>query len=210
VPVQLKLVRVAPDKTVEAAVVVDKAISLTPNEIERTPVPVEANNPVCKVNPFRDSAPAVNVVVSVDPIVKVLPKDQPPAALLNVIGAFIDTPLVVIVLPVVEELNVIAPVLDQTVPATKDILPDTARVGVVPVAKVTVPADTVISKQSKAPVIVTVYVPAWSKNTESAAVGTEAPPAPPEVALQLVVRVVFQVPAPPRQYLFAMLNSPCF
>jgi hypothetical protein len=33
-------------------------------------------------------------------------------------------------------------------------------VGAEPVAKVTVPADTVISKQVNAPVIVTVYVPA--------------------------------------------------
>jgi hypothetical protein len=35
-----------------------------------------------------------------------------------------------------------------------------------------------------------------SKNTLSAAVGTEAPPAPPDVADQLVVLVLSQVPVP--------------
>ena len=60
------------------------------------------------------------------------------------------------VLPVVVALKVSAPVAVHTVPATKDILPEMAKVGPVPVAKVTVPADTVMSKQVKAPVIVTV------------------------------------------------------
>jgi len=53
-------------------------------------------------------------------------------------------------------LNVMAPVLDQTVLAIKLIPPEMASVGVVPVANVTVPADTVILKQANAPVIVTV------------------------------------------------------
>ena len=48
------------------------------------------------------------------------------------------------------------PVLLHTVPASKDIDPLIASVGLVPVANVTVPADTVISRQVKAPVIVTV------------------------------------------------------
>jgi hypothetical protein len=56
----------------------------------------------------------------------------------------------------VVELNVIVPVLLQTVAATNDMLPEMANVGVVPVANVTVPADTVMLKQAKAPVIVTV------------------------------------------------------
>jgi hypothetical protein len=42
--------------------------------------------------------------------------------------------------------------------------------------------------------------------TSSALVGTEAPPAPPEVADQFVVLVEFQVPEPPTQYLVAMLT----
>lgn len=73
----------------------------------------------------------------------------------KVIEAFIVTPLVLIVL-LATGLRVIRPVLFHTVPASNDILPDTASVGVVPVANVTVPADTVISKQVNAPVIVTV------------------------------------------------------
>ena len=52
-------------------------------------------------------------------------------------------------------MNVIAPVLVQVMPIN-DIDPEIASVGVVPVAKVTEPADTVISAQVNAPVIVTV------------------------------------------------------
>jgi hypothetical protein len=65
-------------------------------------------------------------------------------------------PLVVIVFPVVVALNVIAPPELHTVPASKDIEPLIANVGAVPVANVTVPADTVISRQVNAPVQVTV------------------------------------------------------
>jgi len=85
-----------------------------------------------------------------------------------------------------------------------DILPEIAKVGVVPVEKLTVPAVTLKSRQVSAPVIVTVYVADWSKNTESEAVGTLAPDDPPEVADQLAVLDVLQVPLPPTQYLFAM------
>jgi len=73
---------------------------------------------------------------------------------------FMVTPFVVTVLPAIVDEKFIAPVLDQTVPTASDIDPRILRVGVVPVANVTVPADTVISRHAKAPVIVTVYVPA--------------------------------------------------
>jgi hypothetical protein len=53
--------------------------------------------------------------------------------------------------------------------------------------------------------MVTVYVPAWSKKTLSATVGTLAPLGPPLLALQLVVLVVFHVPVPPTQYLSAII-----
>jgi hypothetical protein len=43
-----------------------------------------------------------------------------------------------------------------------------------------------------------------SKNTLSDAVGTDAPPVPPEVADQLVVLVESQVPVPRIQYLSAI------
>ena len=89
------------------------------------------------------------------------------------------TPFVVMVFPVVVALNVIAPVAFQVMPAARVIDPETASVGDVPVAKVGVSAETVMSRQSIAPVIVTVYaaVPLElaSKKTLSAAVGTAAP-----------------------------------
>jgi hypothetical protein len=137
---------------------------------------------------------------------KALPNVQPPPTPLNVIdpvekAPVIAVPLVVIVFPVVVALNVTGPVALQTVPAISDIEPLMANVGDVPVANVTVPADTVISRQVNAPVQVTVYVPAWSKNTESAAVGTDAPLGPPDEVDQFVVDEVFHVPAPPTQYL---------
>jgi len=155
-PVQVNPVAVAIDNTRLVAVVVDKIILLEPNAMERVLALLELNKPVDKLNPFRFNAPDVSVVVRVDNSVNVLPSDQLPEAPLNVTAPFKVVPLVVIVLPVVVELNVIAPVLDQTVPASSDILPDTESVGVVPVANVTVPDDTVISKQVNAPVIVTV------------------------------------------------------
>ncbi len=92
------------------------------------------------------------------PQVKALPSIQPPPTLpsLNVTAPAIETPFVVTVLPVDVELNVIAPVLLHTVPANSVMEPRTFNVGDVPVANVTVPADTVMSRQFKAPVMVTV------------------------------------------------------
>jgi len=116
------------------------------------------------------------------------------------------TPLVVIVLPVVVALNVIVPLLLHTVPVSNVKDPLTVREGDTPFAKVTVPAVTVRSKQVNPLDNVTVYVPVRSKNTESAAVGADAPLAPPGVADQLVVEVVLQVPEPPTQYLLAMFR----
>jgi len=57
---------------------------------------------------------------------------------------------------VVVELNVIAPVELHTVPANSVMEPRMFNVGDVPVANVTVPADTVMSRQANAPVMVTV------------------------------------------------------
>jgi hypothetical protein len=76
---------------------------------------------------------------------------------------------------------------------------------VVPV-NVTVPAVFVMANAVRLPVppIVTVYVAAWSNMATSAAVGTEAPDAPPLVADQFVVDDAFHVPVPPTQYLFAI------
>ena len=73
-----------------------------------------------------------------------------------VIGAPIVTVFVVTVglLPV----NVISPVALHTVAEISDIDPATFSAPVL--VKVTVPADTVMSRQLRVPLIVTVYVPA--------------------------------------------------
>jgi hypothetical protein len=101
-------------------------------------VPVNTRNPVVPV------------------LVKALPNVQPPPKPLRSTDPDIETPLVVIVLPVVVELNVTLPVELHTVPASNVIEPRTFSDGPVPVAKVTVPAETVIFRQFSAPVIVTV------------------------------------------------------
>jgi hypothetical protein len=157
VPVQVNPVAVANDSTVCAAVGCTNTMLLAPNAIDLVAVPEDANIPVVRSNPFNDKAPLVMVTVAVLTVVNALPKDQAPATPLKlIVAALNEVPLVVIVLPVVVELNVIPPVLLHTVPATNDMLPETANVGVVPVANVTTPADTVISKHNNAPVIVTV------------------------------------------------------
>jgi hypothetical protein len=95
-------------------------------------------------------------ILSVLGVVKALPSVQPPPIPLNATTPLIVVPFVVTVFPVVVALNVIVPVVGQRVPAISDIDPLIANVGVVPSANVTVPADTVISRQVNAPVQVTV------------------------------------------------------
>jgi hypothetical protein len=102
--------------------------------------------------------PAVTVIPSIAVVVSALLNVQAPPAPLNVKGAANETPFVVRVFPVVVALNVIRPVAVHNVPANSVIEPLTARVPVL--ENVTVPADTVKSRHSNAPVNVTVYVPA--------------------------------------------------
>jgi hypothetical protein len=65
------------------------------------------------------------------------------------------------------------------------------------IERATMPVDTV-----------TVFAPlAASKKTSSAAVGTAAPLAPPDVVAHLPVAVAFQVLVPPTQNLLAMAYS---
>ena len=160
VPVQENAYASDIDNTVVAAVVCTNAILPDPNATERVLPLLELNMPVVNVKLPKFNVPLVNVVVLVADVVNALPNVHAPPDPLNVTAPLKTTPLVVTVLPVVVALNVVVPVLFHTVPATSDILPDTASVGAEPVAKVTVPADTVISKQVNAPVFVTVYVPA--------------------------------------------------
>jgi hypothetical protein len=103
------------------------------------------------------NVPAVKIKIEVETL-NALPRVQPPPTPLKVINASgaMATPFVVIVRPVDVDVNVILPVELHTVPANSDMEPRTFSVGDVPVANVTVPADTVMSRQAKAPVIVTV------------------------------------------------------
>ena len=159
-PVQENPLALGRFSTVVPGVVCTNAILPEPNATLRVFVLLELNIPVVNVKLPKFNEPFVSVTVLVADVVKALPNVHAPATPLNVTEPPKATPLVVTVLPVVVALNVVVPVLFHTVPASSDILPDTASVGAEPVAKVTVPADTVISKQVNAPVIVTVYVPA--------------------------------------------------
>jgi hypothetical protein len=100
-----------------------------------------------------DRIPVVEELPIVRPL---LVKDHAPPTPLNEIFEFIVLPPEFIVLPVVVELKVIVPLMFHTVPASNDIDPRMLRAGDVPCANVTVPADTVMSRQFKVPVMVTV------------------------------------------------------
>ena len=121
-------------------------------EEAKEPTIVTLKLPVSKV-PFVTAIPA-----PVAFMVMALPRVQPPPTPLKLITVRppMVTPLVVTVFPVVVALNVIEEVEDQVPPASKVKEPLTVNDGVVPVANVTVPAETVKSRQVKAPVRVTV------------------------------------------------------
>jgi hypothetical protein len=117
------------------------------------------------------------------------------------------------VLPVVVALNVVKPVyvLVRFV-GGNERLPDTVKPILFP-ASVIVPSRPLIVKflqtLGEADMVTVKFpVPVFelaSKNTLSAAVGTEAPLTPPEEADHLVVLDELQEPVPPTQYLSAML-----
>jgi hypothetical protein len=160
----------------------------------------ELNEEQVREKLFRFKVPAVKVkapagVVSAPPRVRVAP------APFTVIGQAKLLPLVVVVPVPVKD---IVPVADQVVLATIVKLVEQL---IVPVDEnVNNPEPVVFRlRQLSAPVSVTVPVPERASNiTSSAIVGTDAPPAPPEVADQFVVDVVVQEPVPPRQYLSAI------
>ena len=169
-------------------------------------VPVAVVNLTAAVNvfPFKFNVPLVNVIAPTP--VNAVPNAQDPLTLLNVTAPR-ETPLVVIVLPVVVALNVVAPEYERVKFVDGNVkLPDTVNPILVP-ARVIVPSkpDAVKSLQTLGVfAIVTVNAVAntfefASKNTLSAAVGTDAPPAPPDVADQLVVLVESHVPVPRTQ-----------
>jgi hypothetical protein len=100
-------------------------------------------------------------------------------------------------------LTVKAPVAFHVVVADKVILPEMVNWP----EEVSVQVAPVVVRlwHTKTPVKVIVGEPEDALIiTASAAVGTDAPPGPPDVVDQLVVDEVFQVPVPPRQYLSAI------
>jgi hypothetical protein len=115
------------------------------------------------------------------------------------------------VLPVVVALNVVNEYVVEKFVAGNVRLPDTVKPIPVP-ASVIAPSrpDAVKSLHTLGEfAIVTVNAVAntfefASKNTLSDAVGTDAPPTPPDDADQLVVLVESQVPVPRTQYLSAI------
>jgi hypothetical protein len=131
------------------------AILPDPKEITLVKALDEVKIPVDHVKVTKFNVPVRYDVLEVVAVVKLLPNVQaPPEPLKVTVAAFIVILLVVIVLPVAVELKVKVPVADHTVEALNVILPATKRLPVL--VNVTVPADTVISKQFKVPVIVTV------------------------------------------------------
>lgn len=128
---------------------------------------------------------------------------QPAPIPLNFIAEAIVIPLKVIVFPVDVAAKVIAPVYVLVIVDTIVKLPYTFSAN--DPAKVKAPTSglpSVMSEQFAIAVTVTVYAVAFdneSNVTVSAEVGTEKPPAPPDVSDQFVVVEASQFPVPPTQ-----------
>jgi hypothetical protein len=190
---------------VELEVVVFKVQVPEPMVMVRVLELLEAKRPVVTLKLAASKVPAVTVKVLADANVRALPSVTVPPLASIVTGPDTETPLVVTVLVA---LIVMVPEELQVVVADKVNEPAQFNVGVVPVANVNDDPVVVILLQANAPVMVIVPDPELAlKNTSSAVVGTEAPVDPPDVADQLAVEEVFQVPVPPTQYLSAMIYS---
>jgi hypothetical protein len=134
------------------AEIAEIVIMLEPSEIDRVLELLELKFDVEMLK-----LPLLNepfVMVSVPVIVSGLPSVQPPPTPLKDTDEDKLTPFVVIVLPVVVAVNMVK-IAPHTVPAIKDIDPAMLSVAAL-LANVTVPAETVMSKQFNVPVIVTV------------------------------------------------------
>jgi hypothetical protein len=100
-------------------------------------------------------------------------------------------------------VNVTAPVWLNVIPATSVMLPATLMAAVP--ASVPVNPVQLIDLAPVLPVaMVQVPVDRFEKNTSSALVGTDTPPAPPDVADHLEPAVPSQLAVPPTQYLSAI------
>jgi hypothetical protein len=118
-------------------------------------------------------------------------------------------PLLVIVFPVDVALNVKEIADEKVVLEARNKLPEIVIDGVAPPKNVPPETEIVRSRQTADETAIPTNDPEFeSKKTESAAVGTDAPPAPPDVVAQLRVFVVFQEDAPPTQYRFATIHLP--
>ncbi len=130
----------------------------------------------------------LGVLVSASPKVTVMPEPFT-VTLLKVLPAVVIVPVPV---------RVMLPVWLYVIAETSVTLPAT----VIAAVPVRVPANPV-QLMLRAPVlpvaIVQVPLDEPSKNTSSAVVGTEAPPAPPDVAAHLVPAVPSQLAVPPTQ-----------
>jgi len=150
------------------------------------------------------NVPFVNVIAPQD---MALPSVHPPPTPLKIKALVIVLPFVLTKKPVVVAVKVIELVALQVMPVLgNDKLPYTLKA--VEPAIVTLPevGPAIVIDAQVEVVNVQVYAVAFEallKTTSSVDVGTEAPPAPPEVADQCVV-VVSQEPVPPTQYRVAI------
>lgn len=209
---ELKVSAALEDSVVPKSIGVDaQEIVLDPKEIvlsfitEETIVEAVNAYPAVSKDPF---------VTDSEPIVNALPSAHPQLTPFTVIADESVTPFVVNVLPVAEPDKTIGELyilVISAVPPARLKLPCKIIVGVPsPAVQVTLlpaPGPFIVKSAHLTTAfvpIVTVYAALavedeLSKITESAEVGTDAPPAPPEVADQLVVVVASHVPVPPTQ-----------
>jgi hypothetical protein len=110
------------------------------------------------------------------------------------------TPLNVLpaVVRVAVPVNVIVPVWVYVMPADRVTLPAT-EIAAVPVIVPAKPVQLIDFAPVLPAAMVTVPVERFVKNTSSADVGTDAPPAPPDVVAHLVPAVPSQDAVPPTQ-----------
>jgi hypothetical protein len=133
---------------------------------------------------------------------------HPPPIPLKLIGLASTRPLVVIVLPVVIAGKLILPVKVLKTPVAIYKEPRILRLKIPAIVSAPLAGFPMVkSKAFEDAVNVTVYADALEAESNITLsvinAGTEAPPAPPEVALQCVVVEASQFPVPPTQYLSA-------
>jgi hypothetical protein len=151
IPVLVKLGVVNPDPPEPEEILDVPRLSV----LVRAPLDTNCPQTMLKLLVLNVPCKTDSATVTDGPTVRLLPNVQPPPAPLKVTVPVSVVPFVVTVLPVDVELNVVAPVELHTVPASNDMEPAMFSVGLVPVANVTTPAETVISRQFRAPVMVT-------------------------------------------------------